>query len=278
MLAVAAFALGAAGCGKAERCASGRPVLFVHGSGLDSSTWKPMRGAFESAGYPSSWLVAVDLKPSDGSSIAAAEQTIEPAARRLLDAAQATAKEAGCSPPEKIDIIAHSMGSMSARWYIAKRRADLVRNLVGIAPANHGSDALCGLSGEGNRELCPAFAQDATSHRLQVELNGTRDQPADETPFGRGTDRPGVASLPPDEMRHVQYTTFRLGTDEWLRPETSAVLDGAGGLQLHELAGNGTETTPGNVLWQREVRHDDLPTDPALIVTVIASLQRDIAP
>lgn len=237
-----------------------------------------MREAFEKGGYPDEWLLALDLKPNDGSSITAAERAVAPAVTKLLEVAQSDARKRGCVAPEKVDIVVHSMGSMAARWYIAKVDATRVKNLVGIAPANHGSNALCGLPGSGNQELCPAYAQDERDSRLQVQLNGTTMAPLDETPFGSGADRADVRPIAPDDARKVQYTTFRLAQDEWLDPASSPVLDGAGGLRLLGLDGSGVETSSGNVLWHRSVPHDDLPREAALIATVLGSLQQDAAP
>lgn len=236
-----------------------------------------MRKGFIEAGYPQAWLKAVDLQPNDGSSITAAQQQIAPAVENLLSTAQAAAKRAGCTAPRKIDIIAHSMGAVSSRWYVARIEASRVSNLVGVAPANHGSDALCDLEGEGNAELCPAFDEDTTRRGLQTQLNGTSAHPADETPFGPGADREGVQTVPPQAPRRVRYTTFRLDPDEWIRPARSAVLDGAGGLRLQNLVEDAVITTPGNVLWPAGTAHDDLPKDPRLINVIVTSLQQDLS-
>jgi pimeloyl-ACP methyl ester carboxylesterase len=275
----------------AVECQAMRPVLFIHGSGLDASTWTPMREAFLAAGYPASWLLALSLSPADGANRSAAQGQIAPAVERLLAQGRehperASGKDempsqagvrAACAAPRRIDIIAHSMGAVSARWYIAHIDAARVRNLVGIAPANHGSDALCGLPGEGNRELCPAFARDPRRNAVQVELNGTRARRLDETPFGPGEDGKGIDSIRPDEQRRVQYTMFRLDPDQWIRPARSALLDGAGGLTLHGLIDAARVTSPGNVLWPAGVTHDDLPRDPRLIRIIVTSLQQDVS-
>jgi pimeloyl-ACP methyl ester carboxylesterase len=248
-------------------------VIFIHGAGLGSNTWDPMRRAFRAAGYPEQWLKAVDLHPNDGSNAAAAESIIAPAVEDLLAEAQRLSTQSGCIAPTKVDVVAHSMGAVSARWYIARIDATRVRNLVGIAPANHGSDALCGIGGEGPRELCPAFARDAAANALQVALNGTAAAPVDETPFGPESDRPGVPVVPPDDARRVNYVTIRLDPDQWIQPAGSAMLDGAGGLVLRDIGG--TLTSPGNVLWPQGVSHDDLPREPQLIRGIIASLRED---
>jgi pimeloyl-ACP methyl ester carboxylesterase len=262
---------------QADDCAGleRRPVLFVHGSGLAPDSWAQMTARFRARGYPASHLVAVRLRPDDGSNPRAAERFILPAVHSLLANARRQAQRARCRPPEKVDIIAHSMGAVSARWYIAKLDATKVRNLVGIAPAHHGSDALCGLPGDGNRELCPAFAGSNQESAVQYALNGSTTRPIDETPHGFGADSDGRPRIPPTPGAGVAYWTIRLDPDEWIRPASSAVLDGAGGRALPPLPPGARETSPGNVLWPSGVRHDDLPRTAELIDFVGSLLSAD---
>jgi pimeloyl-ACP methyl ester carboxylesterase len=248
------------------------PVVFVHGSGLDAGTWEPMRAAFVAAGYHADWLLAVNLLPNDGDNARAAERFIAPAVDELLQRASAEAGRAGCRVPARVDLIAHSMGGVSSRWYAAKIAPRKVRTLVGIAPANHGTNSLCGYQGEGNRQMCPAFAAARGESALQVDLNGTPRAPADETPFGGGEDSPDrkrIAAAPGEE---IGYFTIRLALDPWIKPESSAVLDGAGGRAWPLLPSGVVETTPGNLLWPDVTGHDGLPRDATLIRVVIALL------
>jgi hypothetical protein len=167
------------------------------------------------------------------------------------------------------------MGAVSARWYVARIDAGSVLNLVGIAPANHGTDALCGHAGDGNRELCPAFAATADLSRVQFELNGGPSKKADETPYGFGTDSADRPRIAPNASQGIYYWTIRIDPDEWIRPANSAVLDGAGGRSAPDLPPTARETSPGNVLWPPGVRHDDLPGDPRLIAFVFQLLTAD---
>lgn len=261
---------GAAGSGPQ---AALNPVLFVHGSGLNGALWQEMTAALESAGYPRSHLLAVELVPRDGSNPRAAERIIGPAIRQLLERARRQAAAAGSPFPNQVDIVAHSMGAVSTRWFIQEHRAEWVRRWIGIAPANHGTNALCGAPGEGDRELCPAFAADGRKNRVQVRLNGTRFKPRDETPFGLGADGAGRPRIPPDEHRAIAYYTLRIEPDRWIEPAVSAVLDGAGGLSLpNERWPDLRETSPGNFLFLDAVGHDDLPRDPQVADWVNAIL------
>lgn len=254
---------------------SRRPVVFVHGSGLTPDSWRPMIERFRAQGFPSSYLVAVRLTPNDGSNVRAADRFIAPAVEAVLAEAQRRAAKGGCPAPAKVDLVAHSMGAVSARWYVAQLDASRVRNLVGIAPANHGTDALCGYSGDGNRELCPAFAASAEQSRVQFVLNGSPAAPRDETPFGYGADSAWRSRIPPTRNSGIYYWTIRLDPDEWIRPASSALLDGAGGRRLPALPPDVIETSPGNLLWPGNISHDDLPRQSALIDFVLQLLAGD---
>lgn len=252
-----------------------RPVMFVHGSGLSPDSWNEMVESFRKHGYPTSHLLAVRLVPNDASNPRSAERFISPAVKELLLTATRASERAGCRAPTKVDIVAHSMGSVSSRWYASQIDATRVRNLVGITPANHGTDALCGHAGEGNQELCPAFAQSPLESAVQVALNGNLRQPADKTPFGFGSDRSGVPRIDPTQDRGIFYWTIRIEPDEWIRPASSAELDGAGGRSVPRLPAGSTETSPGNILWRSGVTHDDMPRDPQVISFVLRLLLAD---
>ncbi|KOR37679.1 hypothetical protein AM228_05850 [Planktothricoides sp. SR001] len=259
------------------------PVLFVHGSGLSSSTWQPMIKHLQEIGYPSAYLYAVEIQPNDGANDRAAETFIAPAVESMLAKAQAAARDAAKQKsnvpkniepiPVKVDIVAHSMGAVSSRWYIAKLHPERVRTWISLAGANHGTNALCGYSGAGNQQMCPAFATSAEDSPLQVALNGTPCAPIDETPFGLGVDSPEVKTIPPDTDREILYLSVRIEPDGWIKPENSAVIDGAGGLPIPIPAGVPVqETSPGNYLFQGRVGHDPLPQDPDLIRLVASML------
>jgi pimeloyl-ACP methyl ester carboxylesterase len=240
------------------------PVLFVHGHGLTSETWSHMRVDLAQRGYPGEYLEAVDIVPNTMANARAAETVIAPGVERLLARAQTAARRAGApaDDPTRVDLVAHSMGAVGARWYAAKLRPDRVRTWIAIAGANHGTEALCPYRDDAAREMCPAFA----SRGIQAALNGTADSPLDETPFGLGTDRPGTLRIPPDGTRTISYITVRIDPDPWITPARSALLDGAGGLDLalpRDLPV--IETSPGNYLFRRQVSHDPLPEHAELI-------------
>jgi pimeloyl-ACP methyl ester carboxylesterase len=251
------------------------PVLFVHGHGLSSADWKPLIAHLLTVGYPHDYLHAVDIVPNTMPNVQAAESVIAPAATALLARAKGAAQRAGYrgEPAGKLDIVAHSMGAVSARWYAARLRPDRVRTWIALAGANHGTDALCPFRDAASREMCPAFATSARTHNLQVALNGTDGGSIDETPYGLGADRPAVRSVPADGARSILYLTVRLEPDAWIKPERSATLDGAGGAPIAVPAGvPARESSPGNFLFEVRVDHDPLLAHPDLLRLVTAML------
>jgi len=257
------------------------PVLFVHGSGLTSGTWDDLARALRNDGYPAAYLHAIDMRPRDGDNVRAAERFVAAGAERLLEDSRSAASASGCGveAPDKIDIVAHSMGAFSARWYIRFIGGEHVRLMVALAGANHGTDRLCGRSGKGDRQMCPAFADAADPDNVQQRLNGTRAAPEDETPWGLGEDSADRERIPPDEERRIGYVTVRVEADEWIEPAESALLDGAGGIDTGNTGSLPLrETSPGNYLFLGSASHDGLPYHPDLVRFVLELLRQTDKP
>lgn len=251
------------------------PVLFVHGHGLSSADWRPLIEYLAANGYAREYLHGVDIVPNTMANAQAARSVIAPAADSLLARAKAAAQRAGYrgEVPRRLDIVSHSMGVVSSRWYAAKLHPERVRTWIGLAGANHGTQALCPFQDEASREMCPAFASNAQTHALQVALNGAEGAQVDETPYGLGPDRPAVPRIPSDGVRSILYLTVRVEPDSWIQPERSALLDGAGGVPIRMPAGVPVrETSPGNFLFQEQVGHDPLLLHPDLLRLVAAML------
>jgi hypothetical protein len=256
------------------------PVLFIHGHGLNSGMWQNMRAGLVSLGYPPDYLYAVDITPNTMNNIQAAMTFIAPAAESLLARSDRAAKKAGYTgpSPQRLDIIGHSMGAVSSRWYAVKLRPDRVHLWIALAGANHGTNSLCAYNDEGAREMCPAFATDPVKNKVQVELNGTTTAPIDETPYGIGTDGQGIVRISPDNARSIVYYSIRIEPDDWIKPESSAIIDGGGGVTVSVPSGVPViETSPGNYLFTGATDHDNLPAHPELIRFVAALLSNDIS-
>jgi len=164
------------------------PILFVHGFNASAATWLTMVGRFKTDGYTDQELVnfSYDYRLSN----ATTAQTIAKKVDSVLLATGA----------HHVDIITHSMGALSARYYvrnllpIGDRRVDAVVNLGGT---NHGTITAFGCTPISCTEMRPYSS-------FVTKLNAT-----DET---WGTPR---------------YATWWSACDEVIYPQTSAKLSGA---------------------------------------------------
>jgi triacylglycerol lipase len=104
------------------------PILFVHGWNASSSTWTTMVGRFKNDGWTDAQLVnwSYDFHQSNANTAALIQQKVD----SMLLATGAT----------KVDIITHSMGTLSARYYVRNLGGDgKVDALVSLGGANHGT-------------------------------------------------------------------------------------------------------------------------------------------
>ncbi|HEY0390749.1 MAG TPA: alpha/beta fold hydrolase [Solirubrobacterales bacterium] len=106
------------------------PILFVHGYLESSSLWKTMISRFEKDGYAASSLSAYSYNTSQSNKVDA-EKEVKSHVESLLKATGAT----------KVDIIAHSMGSLNSRWYIKFLGGESkVDDWVSLGGPNHGTE------------------------------------------------------------------------------------------------------------------------------------------
>ena len=163
------------------------PILFVHGWSENASLWTTMIGRFEKDGYPSSYLSAYTYNTSQSNKVDA-EKEVASHVESLLKATGAS----------KVDIIAHSMGSLNTRWYIKFLGGEAkVDDWVSLGGPNHGTNTA---------NLCSSTA--CTEMRIGStflsELNA-----GDETPG------------------EVSYGTWWSPCDEIINPDESVILSGA---------------------------------------------------
>ena len=151
------------------------PIVFVHGYGGTVKDFEVMIPRFRDMGYPDDYLNGINFKDNMGSNYQNAEE---------LSAFVAHVLEVTGAP--KVDMIVHSMGGMSSRYYIGfMNGGDKIRDYVSLSSPHHGNDLACvaTFTGEGAKEMCPAYSTDTKS--LQWKLNGgPNDTTVDETPFG----------------------------------------------------------------------------------------------
>jgi triacylglycerol lipase len=164
------------------------PILFVHGWSGSASNWNTMIGRFEKDGYPKSYLSAYSYNTSQSNKVDAEKE--------VKSHVESLEKATGAS---KVDVIAHSMGSLNTRWYIkfvAGGEAN-VDDWVSLGGPNHGTETA---------NLC--FSTACTEMRIGStflkELNA-----GDETPGA------------------VNYGTWWSPCDEFINPDSSVPLSGA---------------------------------------------------
>jgi triacylglycerol esterase/lipase EstA (alpha/beta hydrolase family) len=164
------------------------PILFVHGWNGSASNWSTMISRFEKDGYPKSYLSVYTYESSSRSNRTIAADEVKPRVEALLKATGAT----------KVDILAHSMGSLNSRWYIKFLGGDTkVDDWVSFGGPNHGTTAanVCFST------PCLEMRQNST---FLNELNA-----GDETPG------------------EVNYGTWWSPCDEFIDPDESVILSGA---------------------------------------------------
>jgi triacylglycerol lipase len=164
------------------------PIIFVHGFNASSATWSTMVGRFKAYGYTDAELVnwSYDYRLSNATT-----------AQQISAKVDSVLKATGA---HHVDIITHSMGALSARYYVRNlllsvdTRVDAVVTLGGT---NHGTATAFGCSPISCSEMRPYSS-------FLTKLNST-----DET---WGTPR---------------YATWWSSCDEVIYPQTSAKLSGA---------------------------------------------------
>jgi triacylglycerol lipase len=163
------------------------PILFVHGYSGSSSNWSTMIGRFEKDGWPKSSLSAYSYNTSQSNKVDA-ETEVKSHVESLLKATGAS----------KVDIVAHSMGSLNSRWYIKFLGGETkVDDWVSLGGPNHGTEFA-------NFCFSTSCVEMRVGSKFLAELNA-----GDETP---GT---------------VNYGTWWSPCDEIINPDSSVPLSGA---------------------------------------------------
>jgi triacylglycerol lipase len=162
------------------------PILFVHGYVESASLWNTMIANFEKDGYPKSYLSAYSYNTSQSNKIDAEE--VKSKVEALLKSTGAT----------KVDIIAHSMGSLNSRYYIKNLGGEAkVDDWVSLGGPNHGTETA-------NFCFSASCVEMRVGSTFLKELNAT-----DETPGA------------------VNYGTWWSPCDEIINPDSSVALTGA---------------------------------------------------
>jgi len=180
------------------------PILFVHGWNSSSSTWNTMVSRFQADGWTASELNNWSYNWHQSNATTAAD--IGNKVNSILAATGAT----------KVDIISHSMGGLSSRYYLRNLGGDQkVDDWVSLGGPNHGTDTA-------------NFCFDASCVEMRQGSSFLKA-------LNSGDETPGA----------VTYGTWWSPCDEVINPDSSVSLSGATNTQtacmshssLHEDAG-----------------------------------------
>jgi triacylglycerol lipase len=134
-------------------CTLLRPVVFVHGINGGPANFDTMAGRMADSGWPVEYLFFFEAEdPSWGCNVDNAEMI-----RQLVESVQAQT----CQP--RVDIVAHSMGTISSRYYI--------KNLGGVDEVN----TYVTLGGQHHGLVEPCWAPDFLNVCVWQELCETGD-------------------------------------------------------------------------------------------------------
>jgi triacylglycerol lipase len=136
------------------------PVVLVHGTFEDQSTWTLVSPQIKAAGY---CVFSLDYGNSGTGDIPTSAGQFGNFVDQVL-------AETGAA---KVDVVGHSQGGMMPRyWMKFDGGASKVDDLVGIAPSNHGTTNPLAPPAGG---YCPACAQQAAGSAFITNLNSGGD-------------------------------------------------------------------------------------------------------
>jgi triacylglycerol lipase len=162
------------------------PILFVHGWSESSTIWNTMISRFQADGWTSAELNNWSYNTSQ-SNVTTAGQ-IQTKVNQILSNTGAT----------QVDIVTHSMGGLSSRYYVKNLGGDLkVNDWVSLGGPNHGTDTA---------NFCISAA--CTEMRIGSSFL---------TALNSGDETPGA----------VAYGTWWSPCDSIINPDSSVALSGA---------------------------------------------------
>jgi triacylglycerol lipase len=166
--------------------AAADPILFVHGWNSSSTTWTTMVNRFAADGWTSAQLNNWSYNTSQSNATTA--QQIKTKVDEIVAATGAA----------KVDVITHSMGGLSSRYYVKNLGGDVrVDEWVSLGGPNHGTDTA-------NFCFSTACSEMRIGSSFLAALNS-----GDETPGA------------------VNYRTWWSACDTVINPDSSVSLSGA---------------------------------------------------
>jgi triacylglycerol esterase/lipase EstA (alpha/beta hydrolase family) len=147
------------------------PVVLVHGTFANRfNSWQAMAPALKAAGY---CVYALNYGAYNGSGAIGVYglAEIERSARELRDFVASVRAQTGAA---KVSLVGHSQGGLMPRSFIKRLGgADVVDDLVGLAPSNHGTtNPLAPLAVN-----CPACRQQVAGSAFLRDLNAGDESP-----------------------------------------------------------------------------------------------------
>lgn len=175
------------------------PILFIHGWSQNASNWTTIKDKLLQDGWKSDLLFAKTFSNITNLSNGANEKNAQEIAAWADEILANTGSQ-------KIDLISHSMGGLSTRYYVKFLGGDKKVNCyISLASPHHGSTVAI-LAGD----MSP-------NSPLLKKLND-----GDETPGGVLPDTGGGHVPGP-----IRWYSFRSNTDELIKPPETVILDGA---------------------------------------------------
>ncbi|MET9323398.1 triacylglycerol lipase [Streptomyces sp. NPDC003038] len=162
------------------------PIVFVHGWNSNGSTWDTMASRFMADGWPAGHLNQWTYNTSQSNATTASQLAQE--IDRVLAATGAA----------KVDVVTHSMGGLSARYYTKNLGGDAkVDAWISLGGPNHGTDTAYWCGGASCTEMRPG----------STFLNS----------LNSGDETPGAS----------RYATWWSPCDRVINPDSTVALDGA---------------------------------------------------
>jgi triacylglycerol lipase len=162
------------------------PILFVHGWNSSGTVWNTMISRFQADGWTSAQLNNWSYNTAQSNATTAAQ--VRDKVDQILAATGAT----------KVDVITHSMGALSSRYYLKNLGGDLkVDEWVSLGGPNHGTDFA-------------NFCFDTSCGEMRIGSSFLAALNADD-------ETPGA----------VNYRTWWSPCDDIINPDTSVAISGA---------------------------------------------------
>lgn len=176
----------------ADRLQPGRPtVLLVHGYGCSRGVWWFIRRRLEAAGYN---VASVSLTPPYTS--------VGKMVPQLHERIEAVIAAAGV---QQLTLVAHSMGGLVCRSYLARHGIARVNRLITIASPHHGSEMARIAIGQNAREMEPGsqWLRDLAADPVKIPIVSVRTphdnyvmpQDNQRLPEARDVELPGIGHL-----------------------------------------------------------------------------------